>query len=321
MRIDRSQILLSQNGKMLTASMSAAAVLYASVIGSTTLFQSKPADARQLKHHAKGGNGFLNPWDSFKDLTPMQIGSAFISYVPRVQGKCISLTDSLRRIVTGKSKNPSTAPPTVPVQRPQFLPTRHTPSLRATWLGHACYLVEFPGGLRVLFDPVFEDRCGPSGVLGPKRFTEPPCELEEIPFVDAVIISHSHYDHLSLPSVQRIQKAHPNAQFFAPLGNKKWFNDNGIAQSTEMDWWDVKEFNLTKLQKSIPPSASQKSLASLADTSSAANGPDPNPENITAVIGCLPSQHMAARTPFDRASTLWASWFVESGGKKVWFAG
>jgi len=171
----------------------------------------------------------------------------------------------------------------------------------------------------VLFDPVFEDRCGPSGILGPKRFTEPPCELEEIPFVDAVIISHSHYDHLSLPSVQRIQKAHPNAQFFAPLGNKQWFQDNGIKQSTELDWWDVREFNLTKLEKKV--NGDQKILDGQADTSDASKGPNPNPDIITAVIGCLPSQHMAARTPFDRAKTLWSSWFVESGGKKVWFAG
>jgi N-acyl-phosphatidylethanolamine-hydrolysing phospholipase D len=231
----------------------------------------------------------------------------------------VNNADSSRRLVTGKVKSPDVTPPTVPVQKPHFLPTRETPTLRTTWLGHACYYVEFPGGLRVLFDPVFEDRCGPSGVLGPKRFTEPPCQLEDIPFIDAVVISHSHYDHLSLPSVQRIQKAHPNAQFFAPLGNKKWFLNNGIKQATEMDWWDTKEFNLTKLEKQA--AGSQKSLPSQADTTDAKQGPDSSPEKISAIIGCLPSQHMAARTPFDKASTLWASWFVESGGKRVWFAG
>jgi hypothetical protein len=82
-RIDKSQKLLSQNGKMLSASVSAAAVLYASVIGTTTLFQSKPEDAPQLKHHAKGGKGFLNPWDSYVDMGPKEIGSAMFMSVQK----------------------------------------------------------------------------------------------------------------------------------------------------------------------------------------------------------------------------------------------
>lgn len=102
-----------------------------------------------------------------------------------------------RRRITGSGKSPDTTPPTVPVRKPAFLSSRETPTLRATWLGHACYLVEFPSGLRVLFDPVFEPRCSPFTWLGPKRYTEVPCEIEDIPTIDAVVISHSHYDHLS----------------------------------------------------------------------------------------------------------------------------
>jgi len=87
-RLDKSQRLLSQNGKMLSASMSAAAVLYASVISTTTLFQTRPEDAPQLKHHAKGGKGFLNPWDSYVDLSPAQIGGAFFSSVSSIFLRC-----------------------------------------------------------------------------------------------------------------------------------------------------------------------------------------------------------------------------------------
>lgn len=68
--------------------------------------------------------------------------------------------------------------------------------LRATWLGHACFLVEFPSGLRALFDPVFTDRCSPVSWLGPKRFTKMPCEIADIPIIDIVVISHNHYDHV-----------------------------------------------------------------------------------------------------------------------------
>ena len=84
--------------------------------------------------------------------------------------------------------------------------------IKATWLGHACFLVEFPAppastpeagadigaparGPRVLFDPVFSQRCSPNQWVGPKRFTPPPMPLKELPHVDLVVLSHDHYDH------------------------------------------------------------------------------------------------------------------------------
>ena len=89
----------------------------------------------------------------------------------------------------GQANVPKTAAPTVTVRKPVLLEERFgRDSLRATWLGHACYLVEFPSGFRVLFDPVFTARCSPFSMLGPKRFTELPCEIEDIPIVDAVVI-------------------------------------------------------------------------------------------------------------------------------------
>lgn len=100
----------------------------------------------------------------------------------------------LRRKLSGHLKSPDTTPPNVTVVKPTFLSDRTaSQSLRATWLGHACYFIEFPSGLRVLFDPVFEDRCSPFSFLGPKRYTEKPCHIKDIPVVDAIVISHSHY--------------------------------------------------------------------------------------------------------------------------------
>lgn len=85
----------------------------------------------------------------------------------------------------------------IQVVKPAFLSSRTaSDKLRATWLGHACYYVEFPSGLRVLFDPVFENCCSPFEKIGPKRYTPPACDVAALPHIDAVVISHSHYDHL-----------------------------------------------------------------------------------------------------------------------------
>jgi N-acyl-phosphatidylethanolamine-hydrolysing phospholipase D len=224
------------------------------------------------------------------------------------------LTRTSRRMLTGKMKWPDTTPPTVPVVKPTFLPSRDpTTTLRATWLGHACYYVEFPSGLRVLFDPVFEDRCSPFSFMGPKRYTEIPCQLSEIPIVDVVVISHSHYDHLSHPTVMELHKAHPNAQFMVGLGLKKWFHECGITNVVEMDWWNDVDLILS-------PSTGKKTVSGVSSGNPPSTKAE-NSSNITARISCLPCQHTSARSAFDKGHTLWCSWAVASGGKSVWFGG
>jgi N-acyl-phosphatidylethanolamine-hydrolysing phospholipase D len=208
-------------------------------------------------------------------------------------------------------KWPDTTPPHVTVIKPTFLASRaESTSLRATWLGHACYYVEFPGGLRVLFDPVFEDRCSPSSFMGPKRYTEIPCVIKDLPIVDIVVISHSHYDHLSHPTILEIHKYHPNAQFVVGLGLKKWFESSGVKNVQELDWWQDVDVTLS-------PKTGEKtiSVASSESPETSSNS------DITARISCLPCQHTSARTAFDKNQTLWCSWSVSSGGKSVWFGG
>ena len=158
---------------------SAAAILYAATVATPDTQRAQPDDAyAKNKSHHKPEGGFTNPWDSYKFEGGWKIGRTLLS-----------------RKFNGKGNTPDTTPPTVPVRKPVFLPERKTDQLRATWLGHACYYVEFPGGLRVLFDPVFTHRCSPFSWLGPKRYTEMPCQIEDIPFIDVVVISHNHYDH------------------------------------------------------------------------------------------------------------------------------
>lgn len=255
---------------------------------------SKKADtsvpaADRIAHHVKGSNGktvkFKNPHASY--------------------GRVIGAPEIVSRLLWSQIKGETPAPSlkdnkTLSVN-PTFLPQRTaSDQLRVTWLGHACSYVEFPSGLRVLFDPVFEDRCAPVQWWGPKRYCAPPCSLADLPAVDAVVISHSHYDHLSHPSILEIAKRNPNVHFFVGLGLADWFKASGIAADkvTEMDWWEDADL---VLKREGPQGA--------------------DPETITARLSCLPSQHSSGRTGLDRDCTLWTSWSVVSGDKSVWFAG
>lgn len=239
-------------------------------------------DQSKAHHRSDGNKGFVNPWPSYTD--------------PK-------LWDILKWIFLGKLTGTRTDPDTSNpprVARPSFLPTRATRALRATWLGHACYYVEFPGGMRVLFDPVFTERCSPFSWLGPKRYTDMPCQIEDIPYIDAVVISHNHYDHLSHPTLVKIRERHENVHFWVPLGNKPWFEREGFKNVTELDWWEERDMTITL---------------------SAEEAEKEQIRHVEARISCLPAQHQSGRNLGDRKQTLWSSWAINSGGQKLYFAG
>ncbi|KAI9435417.1 Metallo-hydrolase/oxidoreductase [Lactarius indigo] len=182
-------------------------------------------------------------------------------------------------------------------------------SLKATWLGHSSFLVEFPSCTaadeppRVLFDPIFSDIAGPSPWVGVQRRLPPPCTVAELPDFQFVVYSHNHYDHLDLPTLQQIHKLRGDrVHFLVPLGNKTWFEETGIptSQITELDWWDV--FTLP----THPHSHQELKFV------------------------CTPAQHTSGRSIVDNRTTLWASWVVEQalpvtlrgGGRaSIYFAG
>jgi L-ascorbate metabolism protein UlaG (beta-lactamase superfamily) len=78
-------------------------------------------------------------------------------------------------------------------------------------------------GFTFLTDPVWSARASPVQFFGPKRFVNPPVELEVLPKVDLVFVSHTHYDHLDYGTIRRLQVAHPNAKYIVGIGLKKWF--------------------------------------------------------------------------------------------------
>jgi len=110
-----------------------------------------------------------------------------------------------------------------------------TPSLRAFWIGQASVYVEIDG-LRMLIDPVFSEYASPVK-LGPRRFHPPPLSLDDLPPIDAVLITHDHYDHLDMQTVQHL--ARHGAAFFVPLGIGAHLQAWGVpdAQVHELEWW------------------------------------------------------------------------------------
>ena len=159
--------------------------------------------------------------------------------------------------------------------------------IRVTWLGHATCLVQFDG-ITILTDPVFSDRCGPTPWLGKKRYRKAPLTVHELPRIDAVVISHSHYDHLDAPSIQNLNTWFgSDLRWFVPLGLMEWFTGMGCENVIELDWWQ---------ENCIP-----------------------NHSEITFAF--TPSQHWSRRTMTDTNKSLWGSWCIMGPNHSFFFAG
>lgn len=154
--------------------------------------------------------------------------------------------------------------------------------LRATWLGHSTVLLELDGK-RVLTDPVWSDRISPFGVAAPRRFQPVPIPVTALPPLDAIVISHDHFDHLDRGTIAAL--ADRPTPFVVPLGLGMYLEAWGIppARVIELDWWESTE------------------LAGL---------------RLTAT----PSQHFSGRVG-NRNKTLWASFVIETERRRVFFSG
>ena len=198
----------------------------------------------------------------------------------------------IERLTGGLPKAPQTPTPTVApdVAFIQANAQASTMQPAITWVGHASMLVQ-TNGLNVLTDPIFSERASPVQFFGPKRAQPPGLSLEQLPPVDVVLISHNHYDHLDKQSVLALSKRAQTKDgqavtplFLVPLGVKALFDDLGITNVQELDWWDsttVKgvEFHFT------------------------------------------PVQHWSARGLGDRSQTLWGGWAVFGPATHWYFSG
>lgn len=151
-----------------------------------------------------------------------------------------------------------------------------------TFIGHSTLLLRV-GGLTLLTDPQFSLRASPLRWAGPRRVRPPGLALDALPRIDAVLLSHDHYDHMDLPSLRALHERWA-PRIVTTTGNARRLARAGIAGATELGWWD-----------------------------SCTLGP--------AQITATPAQHFSGRTPFDRYSTLWAGFMLATGAGRLLFAG
>ncbi|WP_211786023.1 MBL fold metallo-hydrolase [Kitasatospora atroaurantiaca] len=173
----------------------------------------------------------------------------------------------------------------VPLHRTAAVELAEPPAsgLRLTWLGHATVLAELDGR-RVLFDPVWGERCSPFGWTGPKRLHPVPIPLADVGPVDVVVISHDHYDHLDMGTVRALTGS--GAVFAVPLGVGAHLEHWGVPveRIVELDWWESAE------------------VAGLT---------------LTAT----PARHYCSRGPRTSTHFLWASWVVAGAEHRVFHSG
>ena len=169
------------------------------------------------------------------------------------------------------------------IETPEFLENPSEEDLTITWLGHASTLIEI-SKMKVLIDPMFSSYSSPLQFIGPKRFSDSPLEIEDLPNIDIVIITHDHYDHLDYNTIKKIKNKVD--KFIVPLGVEKHLEKWGIDKNKiiSMVWWE--EIQINKL-----------------------------------TVVCTPSQHYSNRSIDDKNNTLWASFILKNDNYQIYQSG
>ena len=147
------------------------------------------------------------------------------------------------------------------------------------WIGHATFLLKL-GNTTIITDPVFSKNAGPL-IFGPKRYTEPALNLNELPKIDLFLLTHNHYDHQDMSTIRKFP--YKDTKVFTALKLGKYFTKHHFKNVQELDWYQEVKFNDLK-------------------------------------ITFLPAVHWSKRSLTDTNKTLWGSFLIEYAGKKIFFA-
>ncbi len=168
----------------------------------------------------------------------------------------------------------------------QAVPSPRSPrddsSVIATFINHATYLLQFKT-LNILIDPVFSKRVSPSQLIGPQRVRNPGLNLDKLPKIDLVLVTHNHYDHMDIDALKKLEKLFKPV-FVVPLGNADILKKERLRSVEELDWWEsffAKDLKVT----------------------------------LTS------AQHWSGRGVRDRFDALWGGFYLQFGAKKIFWAG
>ncbi len=157
--------------------------------------------------------------------------------------------------------------------------------LRVTWMGHSSTLLEIDG-VRVLIDPVWDERASPSKWAGPKRFFAAPVALEELPRVDVVLVSHDHYDHLGEETIRRLAG-------LESMRGVRWVTSLGVGETLRAFGVDVGKISELDWTESVDVGG--------------------------LTIRAVPSRHFSGRGMFNRFETLWSAFVLKGARHTVYF--
>ena len=182
------------------------------------------------------------------------------------------------------TSRPQPSPCFISDVEPSIPPRRMENSgLRTTVVNHSTVLLQ-QRGCNILTDPIWSERASPLAWIGPRRRRKPGVSWEDLPCIDAVLISHNHYDHLDIATLQRLAQDH-RPRIYAALGNGALLESRGIPVTAELDWWQ-----------------------------SADLGPGLR-------LISVPAQHFSNRSITDRNRALWTGFVLQGRAGAVYFAG
>ena len=248
-----------------TASLLAGGWLVRALHGTPTALGAGPAEIERVARHS-----------------PNYREGVFVNLEP---ASMLSIDQEQQRLLVREligSRNAARPGGTIPVVTPSPTEPAST-QLSACWFGHSSALVELDG-YRVLADPIWSRRCSPSQTVGPERMHEVPAPLEALSAVDAIVVSHDHYDHLDMETITGLARTQ-RAPFVVPLGIGAHLRKWGIPDSriVELDWYEGHTIG-----------------------------------ELTLI--CTPARHFSGRA-FTRNTTLWASWVIIGPRHRAFFGG
>ncbi len=219
-----------------------------------------------------------------------RVGKKFVNAVPtQVGGLSMAVKILPLYLSNREERSPKTAPGPFRTDASVY-DVAPASGLRVTWMGHSTMLLELDG-LRVLIDPVWDERASPVRFAGPKRFFAAPLRLEEMPEIDVVIVSHDHYDHLGRSTVERLSRMESmrRARWVTSLGVGAILRGFGVAAEaiTELDWTEAVTVE--------------------------------GREGAKLSITALPARHFSGRGLGNRFETLWSSFVLQGAVHRLYY--